>query len=275
MPEAVSVSVIIPCWRCADTIGRAVASVAAQTRPAFEVLLVDDASGNGTLEKLQAVDSRYPPGWIKIIALEHNIGPGGARNAGWEAARGEWIAFIDADDAWHPRKLEVHLAWLNDHPDAVLSGHRSVVLKEGQHLADVQGPGETRRITMSAMLIANRIPTRSAIVKRTLPYRFKPQGQSEDYLLWLTIIASGEPCYVFSAPLAISYRPHFSPGGYSGQLWAHERRELAALAALRNGGKLPFSGWILASAWSLIKYARRVLIAFFRRDHREAREPTA
>ena len=265
MREPGRASVVIPCWRCSRTVRRAVASVAAQSLPALEVILVDDASRDDTLATLQSLQLEYGSDWIKVIALAANGGPGPARNAGWEAARGEYVAFLDADDAWHPRKLELHLGWLEDHPEVVLSGHRTVQVLEGAPPAAVDGPGAARRVTMAAMLISNRFPTRSVIVRRELAFRFGGRGVTEDYLLWLEIVASGAPCYVLEAPLALSFEPEFSPGGYSGRLWTHERRELAALAALRKGRALSVPAWLAASAWSLAKYVRREWLARWRR----------
>jgi glycosyltransferase involved in cell wall biosynthesis len=264
LPEPPSASVVIPCWRCSEVVGRALASVAEQTLPALEVLLVDDASGDDTLPVLHSLREQYPPGWIKVIARQDNGGPGPACNAGWEAARGQYVAFLDADDAWHPRKLELHLAWLRSHPEAVLSGHRSVLRNESEAPVRVDGPGAARRVTLGGMLISNRFPTRSVILRRELPFRFQGRGVTEDYLLWLEVVASGAPCYVLEAPLAFSFQPEFSPGGYSGRLWAHEQRELAALSALRARGILAFPLWVLASAWSLCKYVRREGLARMR-----------
>jgi glycosyltransferase involved in cell wall biosynthesis len=261
MLELPSVSVVIPCWRCAGTIRRAVASVAAQSRRALEVILVDDASGDDTLTTLHALAREHEPGWIKVIGLAKNGGPGPARNAGWEAARGQYVAFLDADDGWHPRKLELHMRWLTAHPEVVLSGHRSTLMKEGEAPPPVGDADAARRVGVGAMLISNRFPTRSVVVRRDLAFRFQGRRVTEDYLLWLEVVASGAPCYVLDAPLAFAFQPDFSPGGYSGRLWTHERRELAALAALRSRGALALPAWLLASAWSLCKYLRREWLA--------------
>ena len=255
--EPAPVSVVIPCWRSARTIQRAVASVAAQSLAAREVILVDDASGDDTLSTLNSIREAYTPGWIEVIALPKNGGPGPARNAGWDAARGEYVAFLDADDAWHPRKLELHVAWLKAHPEVVLSGHRSVLVAQAGEPFTVGGIAKACRVGLTEMLVSNRFPTRSVIVRRELPLRFQGRRVTEDYLLWLEIVASGAPCYVLDAPLAFSFQPDFSPGGYSGRLWTHERRELAALAVLRDRGALALHVWLLASAWSLCKYLRR------------------
>lgn len=98
------VSVIIPAYNSADQIGEAIRSVLLQTISDLEVIVVDDCSSDSTIESAQrsaAGDSR-----VKIIPLTTNTGPGGARNAGIEVAQGEWIALLDADDSYHPQRLE-------------------------------------------------------------------------------------------------------------------------------------------------------------------------
>ena len=81
----VSVSVIIPCYRCASTIRRAIQSVINQTQKPAEVVLVDDASADETLVVLRELEEQYPD-WIKVIALTENKGAASARNAGWAMA---------------------------------------------------------------------------------------------------------------------------------------------------------------------------------------------
>jgi glycosyltransferase involved in cell wall biosynthesis len=72
------------------------------------VIVIDDASTDETLAKLMELRSRYGDGWIKVLRLGRNQGPATARNAGWMEAEKRYIAFIDADDAWHPRKIEIN-----------------------------------------------------------------------------------------------------------------------------------------------------------------------
>ena len=79
------VSVIIPCYRCADTIARAVASVARQSLRPETVILIDDLSDDGTLDELYRLQQEYPAGWIVVLAKAGNDGPGAARNIGWES----------------------------------------------------------------------------------------------------------------------------------------------------------------------------------------------
>ncbi len=117
------VSVVVPCYRCADTIGPAVASIAAQLLPPAEVLLVDDCSGDRTLDRLHEVAGRYPDGWVRVFSLPTNGGPSSARNLGWEHARQPYIALLDADDTWHPEKLSIQMGVLADDPAIALLAH--------------------------------------------------------------------------------------------------------------------------------------------------------
>jgi glycosyltransferase involved in cell wall biosynthesis len=265
MTAHAGVSVVIPCWRCQNSIARAVDSVAAQTERPSEVILVDDASGDGTLERLGELAGRHRPGWIKVIALERNSGPGAARNAGWAVASSPLIAFLDADDAWFPEKLARQSEWMAAHPEAVLTGHLTTCLRDGASAPAIPAGFTARRVSLSRMLWSNRFPTRSVMLRRDVPFRFGDRSVSEDYLLWLELVASGAECYRLDVVMAASFRPDFDPGGWSGHLWRHERSELRALAVLRSRGGLSAWSWAAASAWSLLKFVRRALIVGFKR----------
>jgi len=92
------VSVVIPAWNREATLRRAVESALAQTRPAHEIIVVDDGSGDGTAAQAEALGAR-------VIRHAQNRGAAAARNTGIAAARGALVAFLDSDDAWFPSKL--------------------------------------------------------------------------------------------------------------------------------------------------------------------------
>jgi glycosyltransferase involved in cell wall biosynthesis len=98
------VSVIIPAFNAELFIADTIRSALAQTHSDVEIIVVDDGSTDGTLERLQAFSSRV------IIQRQPNSGVAAARNSGAAVATGEWLAFLDADDLWLPNKLERQLA---------------------------------------------------------------------------------------------------------------------------------------------------------------------
>ncbi len=249
------ITVIIPCYRCIDTVSRALNSALNQTLQPSEIILIDDASGDGTLDLLLEFEKEHRPR-LRVMTQKSNGGPGLARNIGWDAASHPWLAFLDADDEWHPRKLEIQWAWLVEHPEAALCGH-GTKLSDGHFDHVSEGSMAVSRLTIFQMLISNRLPTRSVMLRRDLPFRFRGKNVTEDYLLWLQIILARLPAYRMDVYLAYSMRPDFSPGGYSGQLWRHEKRELAALETLRIEGHLSWPVWFVASGWSYVKFLRR------------------
>lgn len=254
--QAAPVSVIIPCYRCSKTVERALNSALNQTLPPAEVLLVDDASGDASLDLLYHLEKVHAPR-VKVISLVKNGGAGLARNAGWEAATQPWLAFLDADDAWHPRKLEIQWTWLEAHLDVALCGHASQLATGAIDFPVADAPNAIR-LSPLQMLASNRLPTRSVMLRRDLPFRFSNRRFSEDYLLWLEIMYAGYPAYRVEAPLAFCFRPDFSPGGISGKLWQHEKGEISVLRALLMARKIGWVVFTLAAAWSYIKFVRRL-----------------
>lgn len=109
------ISVVIPTFNSEKTILRALKSVYAQSLSVHEVIIVDDGSSDKTLGTIQ---SEYADK-VNIIQHEQNSGPGAARNTGIEAATGDWIAFLDADDEWLLTKLQRQADIIARHPELV------------------------------------------------------------------------------------------------------------------------------------------------------------
>jgi succinoglycan biosynthesis protein ExoO len=97
-------SVIIPAYNVSCMIGRAIRSAAAQTLPPFEILVIDDCSTDHTVEVVKALGREIPS--LRLLSTPANGGPSAARNAGLREAKADWIALLDADDAWKPGRLE-------------------------------------------------------------------------------------------------------------------------------------------------------------------------
>lgn len=109
MPEKTTVSVVIPLYNCPDRIEGAIRSALEQSPRPIEVIVVDDASTDpADASALERIDP-----CVRVICHEVNCGGGAARNTGIDAARGELIAFLDADDRWLPGKLELQLSQIS------------------------------------------------------------------------------------------------------------------------------------------------------------------
>jgi glycosyltransferase involved in cell wall biosynthesis len=158
------VSVVIPVYNGERHVGAAIESVLAQTAPAFEVLVVDDGSTDGSA----AVAARYAPR-VQVHSQE-NAGAGATRNRAIELARGDMVAFLDADDLWTPSKLELQLAAMaaEPAPDLVF-GHVE------QFVDPDIDPADAARIDCPAGLQPGYLPgallARRAAFERVGPFR--------------------------------------------------------------------------------------------------------
>ena len=265
--RAAPVSVVIPCYRCSQTIARALESVVAQTELPAEVILVEDRSPDDTLDHLQTLSKSYPPGWIRIVALPENRGAASARNAGWSTASQPYIAFLDSDDAWHPRKIELQYGYMVAHPEIALCGHGHEQLTASSVAPVEIGEISARVVSKPQLLLSNRFlaPT-MMMVKRDIPYRFLPgRRHVDDHLLWLQIVCGGLRFVRLSAKLAYTYKAPYGESGLSSQLWKMEKAELENYWILRRGGCIGTIATIGLSVYSLVKFLRRLLTVAARR----------
>jgi len=261
--EKAPVSVIIPCFRCADTIRRALDSIMLQTLLPEEIILVDDFSNdqNETIAVLESLRNLYSKTNIKIVKLDKNSGPGSARNAGWQQASQPYLAFLDADDSWHPKKLKIQYQWMIEHPDAVLSGHQSLKITAQQILPTLPDNFVVTRVNKYSLLFSNRFPTRSVMLKRDVSFRFVPEKRyAEDYLLWLTIVFNGQSAWFLNSTMTYSYKEDFGESGLTGDLWKTQLGVLDTYQQIYNSGFISMVVFILVSSLSLCKYLRRLII---------------
>jgi glycosyltransferase involved in cell wall biosynthesis len=261
--DAAPVSVVVPCFRCTATLERAVASVAAQTQRPAQLVLVDDGSGDATLALLHSIRARYVD-WVKVVALPVNIGAAGARNAGWQVATQTYIAFLDSDDAWHPRKIEIQLAYMQAHPDVALCGHLCRQLTPDaseEPWWSVGAVNEAQTVTLSNLLLRHAFVTPSVMVKRNIAMRFaEGVRHMEDHRLWLDVVGAPLLTVKLMAELVAVYKPVYGVTGLSADMWGMEKAELANYRYFHGVGKISYSLMCLLQAYSLLKYVRRVAI---------------
>lgn len=182
-PPAFRVSVVMPVYNAEATLERSMRSVLEQTHAQVELLVVDDGSRDGSwalVERIAAEDTR-----VVAIRQPRNGGVAAARNAGIEAASGTHVAFLDSDDWWHPRKLEVQLARLRDTGARVAYAAYQRVSEQGQALSMVSPPAS---VGHADMLKSNWIGNLTGIYDRSLgDARFRRIGH-EDYAFWLEMV---------------------------------------------------------------------------------------
>lgn len=123
-----NVSIIVAAYEAEDTIEQCVRSVLAQTVPDLEVIVVDDGSADGTRQVVADLAAREDDDRLVLAPAAANVGPGEARNRGLGLARGTWVGFLDADDAFRPEFLDRMLTAAHADPraDVVASAHRIV-----------------------------------------------------------------------------------------------------------------------------------------------------
>ena len=259
------VSVIIPCFRCKNTIDRAIASVWNQTWVPSEVIVVDDYSEDGTLQHLRKIAGSYPDGWVQIVAQPKNMGPGSARNRGWKAASQPLIAFLDADDAWHSEKVKHQARWMLEAPGVSLTAHGCRQLKD-EDWEEAARAGVAldsfRMVSRFRLLWRNIFPTRSVMLRRDIAPRFlEGKRYSEDFLLWLEIVYENRLGAALSpAPLAFLFKDYFGAGGLSENVHRMYSGVRENWRLLRERGAIGWPLYLAVSAKSYLKHTRRVLI---------------
>ncbi|MCC6841410.1 MAG: glycosyltransferase family 2 protein [Flavobacteriales bacterium] len=184
------VSVVIPVYNKAPFLREAVESILGQTFKDFELICVDDKSTDNSLEVLRAIkDPR-----LRIVELERNGGPGVAANAGLDAARGEYIVRMDADDIAVPERIALQVAFMDAHPELVASGGRMRLFGAEDELWNYPLTADA-----CAAQLAFGVPVvqGASIVRRSVleahGLRYDPTWPriGEDWLLWLRLAPYG------------------------------------------------------------------------------------
>ena len=272
-PHTIPVSVIIPTFNSSSTIERALESVLLQISVPAQIIVVDDASEDNTVEILEKFCAAHSLLNIKKICLPKNFGPASARNVGWNNATEEFIAFLDADDTWYPQKLAIQYSWMQKNPDVVLSGHRCEFGPISQTLLNLsesnnQIPYLVQIFTLKSFILRNRLSTPTVMLRRDIPQRFLPgKRYSEDYLLWVEIIARHTVAGFINLPLTRLYKSRYGASGLSGDLWQMQKGELDTLCRLYKASilKLNKLSFLALLALSWLKFIKRLLICILLR----------
>jgi hypothetical protein len=238
------VSVVIPAHNRAGLLRDTLRSVAEQEEPAAEVIVADDGSTDDTARVVEEF------GAIHLLNAGGGWGPSGARNAGLERVRTEYVAFLDSDDLWLPNALRVLRGALERHPGAPFAFGRALSAfrtDTGWHPDGLIGmSSEEQANVRAALFVRNSVPSPGAVV-RTEAARavggYDPSiAWSEDHHFWVRLTDRVDPVHV--EDLVSIYRRHpgnrFTPAigqgdGLTMLSLATSRPELEARVAERLG----------------------------------------
>jgi glycosyltransferase involved in cell wall biosynthesis len=229
-----AVSVIIPTYNRAEKIGRAVTSVLYQTFRDFEVIVVDDGSGDRTRSVLEQFGTR-----IRVLRHERNRGVSAARNTGIRASRGPLIALLDSDDYWFPEKLERQMAFFRSQPDAVACQTEEMWVRRGRRVNPMgkhaKPSGEIFEpslklclVSPSAVMLRRSLLDEVGLFDEGLP-------ACEDYDLWLRI-SCRHPVHLIEEPLLV--KEGGSPDQLSASVEGLDQYRIRSMVKLIRSGAL-------------------------------------
>ncbi|RWA77605.1 MAG: glycosyltransferase [Mesorhizobium sp.] len=229
------VSFVIAAYNAEATLDRAIASALAQRDVTIEVVVVDDQSRDRTLDVARA----YPEDIVKVVALPANRGPGGARNAGLDLARGRWVAVLDSDDAVLPGRLAAMIARAEKAGAQIAVDNVQVVREDGTP-DDIMFPAayleQLGEISLADYIAGNVVfesRFNLGYLKPIFQRRFLDENRlrydeqlriGEDYILLASALASGGRCVVEPTT---GYIYHIRTGSISRVLELHHVEAMA------------------------------------------------
>lgn len=201
------ISIIVPVYNAGLYIEETIAMVMAQTCENWELILVDDCSEDDSRAKIERFMAGNS-GKIRLIAKDVNEGAARARNTGIEAARGRYIAFLDADDVWMPDKLERELSFMREKGAAFVF--------TAYEFGDENAKGTGKAVHVPAVLTYEKALSRRVIFTSTVLLDTKetgrkiirmPEVKSEDTATWWKLLRNGYAAYGLDEVLVIYRRP--------------------------------------------------------------------
>lgn len=264
------ISVVIPMYNVEDYIRTSLESVLNQTFEEFEVICVDDGGSDKSVE----IVSKYDDPRIRIVS-QKNRGLAGARNTGIHNARAAFVAFLDADDYWHPEKLEEHFKHLCENPNIGVSYSQSRFIDDNGKLLSMGQYPKLKGVTRQHILCRNPVGNGSAPVIRRLAlldvaFEQEVDGeirssffneklrQSEDIEMWVRMALNTQWQFGGIGRELTFYRVNAS--GLSANLDKQYRSWREAMDINYAGNECFFEKWLpLADAYQKRYLARRAI----------------
>lgn len=247
------ISVIMPAYNAEKYIRQAIDSVLCQQGDfAIELLVIDDGSTDQTVSivksyldqtkkdqgRLQSVRG------LRLLQNADNMGVAGARNRGIKEAKGEYLAFLDADDWWEPQKLEKQLSLMEEKNAVLCATGRELRNADGSRTEKYIGIPEI--INYKMLLRTNSIPCSSVLMRTSVAREFYMCHDElhEDYILWLSVIKKYKVVYGLNEPLL---KCRLSEGGKSRNKLKSARMQYGVYRYLGFG--------VIRSLFYLMQYA--------------------
>ncbi|GAC1369632.1 MAG: hypothetical protein NVSMB40_01860 [Aquirhabdus sp.] len=252
------VSVVIPYYNAENTILRALESIKKQTVAVKEVIIVNDGSDFARL--CEIAEAFHDSLNIILIDLGANFGASHARNTGISKATGTYIAFLDADDAWHPEKISIQYEFMC-HSGAYLSCHGYVFNLNLQSMHSPSTPIiNKRKLTKLSYTWKNHAftPTVMAIKDHFIDFDTR-LSRMEDLKCWIENLKNGKSFFL-EIKLAGGYKNPIGESGLSGSYSLMHKESLSAWRLLFKERKVSFLQYFMAVLIEQLKYPIRVLI---------------
>ena len=194
------VSIITPSYNSSKFIKDCVASVFSQTYKNWEMIIVDDCSKDNSKEIISELSTKDKR--IKPIFLEKNVGAAEARNAAIRQSKGKYVAFLDSDDLWNPKKLEKQLSFMYENEIAFSYTNYQFISENGEDLSNIISAPE--KMTYDSYLKNTIIGCLTVIIDREKSGKFEMPNirSSHDMALWLLIMKRGFSAYGLDENLA-------------------------------------------------------------------------
>jgi teichuronic acid biosynthesis glycosyltransferase TuaG len=197
--DAPAVSIVMPAYNAASTIGDSIGSVLSQTHSIWELLIVDDGSTDATFALARSYAERDAR--VRVLRTDANSGVAHARNLALQHAKHAYVAFLDSDDLWVPEKLSKQLSFMVRNSARFCFTYYHRIDSSGRPVGDVvKGP---QSLSYRQLLRNSAIPCLTVMIdRRHYPELCFPGIRHEDYALWLSLLRGGERAVCLPEDLA-------------------------------------------------------------------------
>lgn len=197
------VTVIMPVYNAERYMEQSIESIIAQTYQKWELLIVDDGSTDSSVQIMQEYCSRDRR--IQMILSTGNEGVASARNKGIQAAKGEYIAFLDSDDLWKAEKLEIQIHYMQEHNCGFVYSAYDVIDEKNVYKKTITPYWD--KVSYKKLLNTNIIACCTAVIKSEyIKDNLMPQLKHEDYATWLNILKNHQLIAECVPGILASYR---------------------------------------------------------------------